>query len=262
MSSHETPHWHHCDLHRVVVLGDRDTLARSDMLENQASQHGAIIVESHAFGPGEARAHDRLHEVPAVVDALRRAIEIRADIWVPFPIEDLTREGHMRRLDLALERHGLDLLLGQHLAPCPEHGVNVMDYALRVEVHAVDDLDRAALAAAGLRTLADEIEIALSEAAIDRSDVCADGEGTLDQQSQSEAHHGSLPNVPPPHAPWEQRHEPLKALAAQLTASGLTQAKAAKIIHGLGHRPPGGGPFTQVAVSMLLRGRYDRGSVR
>lgn len=272
MSSHETPHWHHCDigcskieyppLHRVVVLGDRDTLARSEMLEKQASQHGAAIVESHAFSPGEARSHDSLHEVAAVVDALRRAIEIRADIWVPFPMEDLTREQHIRRLDLALERHGLDLLLGQHLAPCAERGVNVMDYALRVEVHAVDDLDRAALAAAGLRTLAEEIEIALVETAKDFPEAPADGQETPDLRSQLEGQYGPLPSVPSPNAPWEQRQEPLKALAARLTASGMTQTKAANIIHSLGHRPPGGGPFTQVAVSMLLRGRYDRGSVR
>jgi len=253
--------WSHSDIHRVIVLGDRETLERTDLLEKQAGEHGAVIVESYAFGPGEARSSDDLHEVPAVVDALRRAVEIRTDIWLPFPMKDLTREEHLRRLDLVLERYGLDLLLGPHLEPCPEEGINPVDFALRLEVHAVDDLDRAVLAAAGLHILAEEIETALAEAASTvPHEIPADGQQAPDVPTGMEAR--PLPTVPAPNAPWDQRREPLKELAARLTESGLNQTAAAEIIHGLGHRPPGGGAFTQVTVSMLLRGRYDRGSVR
>lgn len=253
--------WNHCDIHRVILLGDRDTLAQIAMLERQAAEHGAMIVESHAFEPGEARSNDDLPDVPAAMDALRRSIEIRADIWVPHHIEDLTREEHIRRIDLFLEQYGLDLLIGQHLAPCPEDGINPADYALRHEVRAVYDLNRAVLAAAGLRTLAEEIETALAKAASGNPDQTPDDDiaGPL---AELEARYGPLPSVPAAAAPWADRREPLKEVAAELADRGLTQAKIAEILHGLGHRPPGGGAFTQVAVSGLLRGRYDRGAIR
>lgn len=261
MNSPQAPQfWNHTDIHRVILLGDRETLTRIDMLARQAADHGAVIAESHAFDPGEARSSDDLRDVPAVMDALRRAIEIRADIWVPLPIQDLTREQHIRRIDLVLEQHGLDLLLGQHLAPCPEEGINTIDYALRQEVRAVYDLDRAVLAAAGLRMLAEEIEAALAEAATRQHEMPA--EEAPDRLAHLEAEYGPMPIVPAPSAPWDQRRDALKELAARLTESGMTQTKAAEILHGLGHRPPSGGAFTQVTVSMLLQGRYDRGSVR
>jgi hypothetical protein len=107
---------------------------------------------------------NQIHHLTAM-DSVGRAIELRAHIWVPFPMGDFTREQHVRRLDLALERHGLDLLLGRQLTPCPEIGVNSIDYALRAEVHAVDQLDQAALASAGLRTLARDIELNLAQTA-------------------------------------------------------------------------------------------------
>lgn len=262
MNTPEAPQfWNHCDIHRVILLGDRDTLAQIDMLERQASEHGAIIVESHAFDPGEARSSDDLRDVSAVMDALRRSIEIRADIWVPLPIQDLTREEHIRRIDLVLDQHGLDLLLGQHLAPCPEEGFNPADYALRHEVRAVYDLDRAVLAAAGLSMLAEEIETALTQAATGNHHR-APADDIPGPLSELEAQYGPLPSVPAPAAPWADRREPLKVLSARLADRGLTQTKIAEILHGLGHRPPGGGAFTQVAVSDLLRGRYDRGAVR
>jgi hypothetical protein len=261
MNSPETPqYWNHADVHRVILLGDRETLDQIGMLERQASEHGAMILESHAFEPCEARSHDDLRDVAAVMNALRRAIEIRADIWVPHPIQDLTREQHIRHIDLVLEQHGLDLVLGQHLAPCPEEGINTIDYALRQEVRAVYDLDHAVLAAAGLHTLAEEIEAALAEAATRQQEMPAD-EAPY-RLAPLEAEYGPMPNVPAPSAPWEQRRDALKELAARLTESGMTQTKAAEIIHGLGHRPPSGGAFTQVTVSMLLQGRYTRGSVR
>jgi hypothetical protein len=264
MSSRETSEfWTHCDIHRVILLGDRNTLGQSEMLEHQAAEHGAVISESYAFDPSEAASLDALHDVPAVVEALRRAIEVRADIWVPFPIEDLTREQHVRRLDLALERHGLDLLLGPHLAPCPEAGINAVDFALRQEVHAVDDLDQAALAAAGLRTLAEEIELALAEGIpADPPEVSAHREGASEVLARLEAQYGPAPTVLASEAPWDQRQESLKELATWLTRRGLTQTETAEVIHKMGHRAPRGGAFTQVTVSMLLKGRYDRRSVR
>ena len=82
-------------------------------------------------------------------------------------MEDLFREQHVRRLSLVLQRHGLDLLMGPGLWPCPTTGgINEMDFALRREVHAVDGLDIAALAAVGFQTLGTEIELGLTEACI------------------------------------------------------------------------------------------------
>jgi hypothetical protein len=162
MTAHESQQ---TQFRRIIVLGDHDTLGHAEMLDQQAAQHGAVVVERHTFGRGEARSAGTLHEVPGIVEALGRAFELRAHIWVPFPMADLAREQHVRRLDLALERNGLDLLLGRHLTPCPEVGVNSIDFALRTEVHAVDQLDQAALASAGLRTLAGDIKLALSQTA-------------------------------------------------------------------------------------------------
>jgi hypothetical protein len=150
----------------VIVLGDRDTATRADKLTEKAAEHGATIAETHAFDMGEAVAHHDLTEVEAVVTALRSAISTRTDIWVPFPMPDLCREQHVRRLSLVLQRHGLDLLLGHQLAPCPTTGgYNEVDIALRAEVRAVDTLDHAAMASAGMVTLSNEIELTLAEVA-------------------------------------------------------------------------------------------------
>ncbi|EUA52291.1 hypothetical protein I553_2477 [Mycobacterium xenopi 4042] len=62
-----------------------------------------------------------------------------------------------------LQRHGLNVRFGRELAPCPATGgYSEVDFALRREVQAVDDLDNAALAAAGVESLRREIELALS----------------------------------------------------------------------------------------------------
>lgn len=252
----------HCEIRRVILLGDRDTIARVDMLKKQASDHGAAIVGAHAIDAGEARSNDALQDVSAVVEALQEATEIQADIWVPFPIEDLSREEHIRRLDLVLERRGLNLLLGPHLASCPEGGINAMDYALRLEVHAVNALDQAVLTATGTRTLTEEIELFLATIAGQSSGNAAFVEETPHVLAHLEATYGPLPSLPPADAPWHQRHEPLKQLAVKLTQGGMTQTQVAEILQGLGHRPPAGGSFKQVTVSRLLAGRYDRGSIR
>jgi hypothetical protein len=74
---------------------------------------------------------------------------------------------------VALQRHGLNLVLGQHMSPCPtEGGYSEIDAALRDEVKAVDDLDHAALAAAGSHTLGAEIEKALAGSATSAERVC------------------------------------------------------------------------------------------
>ncbi|MGI9125754.1 MAG: hypothetical protein ACR2JM_13535 [Mycobacterium sp.] len=150
----------------VLVLGDSDTVGRPEVLAERAAERGAVIAHSFAFDPGEAAAHENLTDIEAVVIALSRAIASHTDIWVPFPLQDLCREQHFRRLSLALQRHGLNLLMGPELEPCPiEGGYSAVDAALREEVRCVDELDIAALAAAGVRTLGVEIETFLSAAA-------------------------------------------------------------------------------------------------
>ena len=148
----------------VIVLGDHGTLEVDDLAEKAAEQ-GAVIAETYSFEPGEPAGHDDLADVEAVVTALSRAIATGADLWVPFPLPDLGREEHLRRLSLVLQRHGLNMLMGRDLEPCTiDGGFSPMDFALRTEVRAVDGLDFAAIAGAGVRTLGAEIEMALREA--------------------------------------------------------------------------------------------------
>lgn len=150
--------------YEVIVLGDRDTAQRADMLLESATHQGAVIAETYVFDMGEPGSHDDLTQVSAVMSALSRAIATRTDIWVPFPHQDLCREQHVRRLSLVLQRHGLNLRIGQELNPCPvDGGYSELDFALRREVQAVDALDHAALAAAGTEALSMEIEQALAE---------------------------------------------------------------------------------------------------
>jgi hypothetical protein len=150
--------------HAVLVIGDTDTVDRAELLAEQAAEKGLRIAQTFAFHPGEAASHDDLTEVDEVVAALSQAIVTRTDLWCPFPLQDLCREAHFRRLSLALQRHGLNLLMGPELEPSPtEGGYHEIDAALRKEVHAVDELDNAALASAGLRILGAEIEAALAD---------------------------------------------------------------------------------------------------
>lgn len=155
----------------VYVLGDVDTAQRMDMLAEKASEHGAVIARAFAFPTGDAACNSDLTEVEAVVEALGRAIATRTDIWLPFWLQDLCREEHLRRLALTLQRHGLNLLLGPHLEPCPiEGGINQVDAALRNEVRSVYALDDAAMASAGMRALGSEIEAALAHHAPEDSE--------------------------------------------------------------------------------------------
>lgn len=149
----------------VIALGDRETIRHFDLAERAAKQ-GAVVNETYSFEPGEAVAQDDLAAVEGAVTALSRAIATHVDIWMPFPMEDLGREQHVRRLSLVLQRHGLNLLMGHDLEPCTmDGGFSAIDYALRMEVKAVDELGFAALALAGTRTLGVEIEVALLQAA-------------------------------------------------------------------------------------------------
>lgn len=149
----------------VIALGDRETIRHFDLTERAAKQ-GAVVTETYCFEPGEAMSHDDLAGVEAAVTALSRAIATHVDIWMPFPMDDLGREQHVRRLSLVLQRHGLNLLMGHDLDPCTmDGGFSAIDYALRMEVKAVDELGFAALALAGTRTLGVEIEVALLQAA-------------------------------------------------------------------------------------------------
>lgn len=147
----------------VFVLGDSDTAQGADMLAERAAEEGMTIARTFAFELGSAGCRDDLTEVDEVVAALSQAIVSRTPIWCPFPLQDLGREQHFRRLSLALQRHGLNLLLGLDMAPSPTGGgYHEIDAALRKEVRAVDALDNAALAAAGVRTLGVEIEAELT----------------------------------------------------------------------------------------------------
>ena len=147
----------------VVILGDTGTEQHAEMFAVRAAEHGVIISGIFAFEVGEAAAADDLAEVEQVVAALSRAIATRRNIWVPYPREDFCREEHIRRLCLVLQRHGLTLRMGPQLYECPaEGGYNAIDMALRHEVRAVDALDHAVIAAAGVQTLSTEIDAALA----------------------------------------------------------------------------------------------------
>jgi len=150
----------------IYVLGDVDTSQRMDMLAAKAAEHGAVIGETFAFAPGEASGADDISQVDAVVEALGEAIATRTPLWIPFWLQDVCREGHLRALSITMQRHGLELLLGPHLAPVPvEGGLNPVDAAIRSEVRAIYALDDAVMAAAGMKSLGAEIEEALMQPA-------------------------------------------------------------------------------------------------
>jgi hypothetical protein len=152
--------------HAVYVLGDVDTAQRMELLEAKAAENGVVIGQTFAFANGEASATDDLSTVDAVVEALGRAIATRTDVWLPFWLNDVCREQHLRSLSMTLQRHGLNLLLGPQLAPCPvQGGMTALDAAIRTEVRSVFALDDAAMAAAGMQSLGAEIEAALARPA-------------------------------------------------------------------------------------------------
>lgn len=157
----------------VIVLGDQDTARRADLAEKAADQ-GAVIAETYSFECGQAVSHEDLTEVEVAITAMARAIETGTDIWVPFPLHDLGREAHVRRVALVLQRHGLRLLIGRDLEPS-DGGFNEIDFALRAEVRAVDDIDNAVIAVAGVTTLGAAIEQALTQARTPAAPTAAPG---------------------------------------------------------------------------------------
>lgn len=246
----------------VIVLGDHDTGQRAQMLADKAAEHGAEIAEVHTFDRGQPGTRDDLTQIDTVVAALTRALATRCDIWVPFWREDLAREEHVRRLSLVLQRHGLNLVLGHNLWSCPrDGGFNDIDVALRREVRAVDDLDHAALAAAALPTLNDEIAQALQRAPSRpaRPATRHTGDSTSEVLDLIEADFGPCPPLPATTAPWPQRRPDLKRFAGWLVHEcGLTQTDAAKLLNASGHRTAHGRPWQRSSVSALVNGRYDR----
>ncbi|MEZ0362653.1 hypothetical protein ACAG26_02970 [Mycobacterium sp. pUA109] len=237
---------------RVVLLGDHETVGgHRDDLAALAAQQSCVVADAFGFAPGEAGAHDELTEVDAVVSALGRAIADRADVWVPFLGADLGREQHWRRLSLVLQRHGLTLRAGRDLDPFPtDGGASEIDYALRREVQAVDELDHAALAAVGAESLGREIEQALAGAAPDaRCELAGAGPAT---------DVGAPPQLPAPTTPWAQRQPMLKRYARWLVhGCGVTQAATARVLNSTGQRTAKGREWQAGTVSKLLNGRYD-----
>lgn len=248
----------------VILLGDRDTEQRIGMLREKAAEHAVLVIETHTFDVGEPSQCDDLSDVEAVMTAVVRALTVRADIWAPFPREDLGRDEHIRRLSLVLQRHGLNLRLGQHLVPCPlTGGLNEIDFALRREVHAVDALDNAVIAAAGLSTLGKEIEAALHTEArpIDRVPNNRIEDWFADALADMEADFGPSPTLPAITAQWSERRPALKRFAGWLINDcGMTHGETAKLINASGHRTALGRDWRRATISALVKSNSGRQS--
>lgn len=248
----------------VILLGDHDTGQRMEMLQQKAAEHGVTIVEKYTFEMGEPSHYDDLAEVEAVMTAIVRALAIRADIWTPFPREDLGRDEHIRRLSLVLQRHGLNLRLSHHLWPCPlTGGMNEIDSALRREVHAVDDLDNAVIAAAGLKTLGREIEAALhqdtGQAASVKGNPINEWFGEI--LADMETAFGPSPTLPAVAAKWSERRPALKRFVGWLVKDcGMTHSQAAKLLNASGHRTALGRDWRPTTVSTLIKNNTGRRS--
>lgn len=243
---------------QVILLGDHDTVRRDrDRMCEQAKMRECVVVDAFSFKPGAAAGSDDLSEVNAVVSALAHALAHRVDVWVPFPGPDFGREEHWRRLSLVLQRRGLNLRLGWDVAPCATTGGwSEIDYALRREVQAVDDLDNAVLAVLGTESLAREIELALT--AVDTP--CgpprriASGGGGESASGQDV----STPILPPADAPWRQRRPQLKRYVRWLVhGCGVTRTATARVLNSSGQRTPKGRSWQPTTVAALLNGHYD-----
>lgn len=244
------------DTRAVIVLGDKDTGTRLEMLETRAAECGVSIAETHTFEGGEGAQQDNLADIGAAFAALCHAVRMRANIWLPFPL-DLIREEHARRLSLVLQRHGLELLIGRNMWSCPrDSGISEIDSALRREVRAVDDLDRAVLASLGGLTLTDEIESML-RAGNTSSVVEHRGEQPLDVLQRLEIQYGPHPGLPSTRAAWKIRQPGLRLFAGWLVQQcEMTQAAAADLLNALGHRTRTGRDWQRSTVSALVKGQY------
>lgn len=227
----------------VVLLGDDETVHRCEQLTARAGLRSATVAAMFAFPSGAPACHDDLTEVDAVVAAMARAISVRLPIWMPDPLADLGREQHYRRLSLVLQRHGLEFLVGPDLWAVPETGgMNEIDHALRHEVQAVDGLDRAALATAGVESLERVVERAANAIPV-------------------VPHENDWPPVlPDMDSPWpERRAAVLNYVRWLVDGCGVTRAATARVLNSSGQRTPDGRAWQSRDVSALLDGRYDRG---
>ncbi len=233
---------HNATATAVVVLGDDETVRRCEQLTARAAPRSPTIAAMFAFAEGALTSHDDLTEVDAVVSAVARAISLRLPIWMPDPLADLRREQHCRRLSLVLQRHGLDLLVGHDLWPVPDTGgLNEIDHALRCEVKNVDALDRAALAAAGVESLASVVEEAANAA------------------PASSPENDWPPKLPQAGLPWAERSQAVMGYVRWLVDScGVTRAAGARVLNSSGQRTPDGRAWQSRNVSALLDGHYDR----
>ena len=240
----------------VIVLGDKDTGDRVEMLASNAAEHGVGIAATHTYEAGQPGSHNDLGEIDAVVAALSQAIRTRTNIWLPFLV-DLLPEQHVRRLSLVLQRHSLNLLIGRELWPCPtDGGINEVDIALRREVHAVDDLDQAAMAAVGAQTLSDEIESALRATAVRHAP-----EQLWDVLQQLEVEYGPHPGMPATTGAWLDRRTGLQRFAGWLVHQcGMTRTQAAEFLNAFGHRTQSGRNWQRSTMSALVNGLDDRRS--
>jgi hypothetical protein len=243
----------HSSVTRVVLLGDHDTVAHRAELGKDATKGHCKLVDAFGFDEGEAGGTDDLTEVDAVVAALGCAITGRMDVWVPFPGPDFGWEQHLRRLSLVLQRHGLNLRLTRGLHPVPTGGgINEIDFALRREVQAVDNLDQAVLAAEGAKSLGREIELALV-----KSGGTASVRRTTTDGGRANIH-PLPPMLPSPAVPWPERKRLLKRYAGWLVhGCGVTQAATARVLNSAGQRTPTGREWKPGTVSKLLTGKYD-----
>ncbi|MCV7298276.1 hypothetical protein H7J93_01330 [Mycobacterium barrassiae] len=236
---------HNPTVPEVVVLGNDQTIRSCEQLTARAAMRSASIVAMFAFDSGAPASYDDLTEVEAVVAAVARAVSVRRPVWMPNALSDLGREQHYRRLALVLQRHGLDLLVGHDLWPVPDTGgINEIDHALRCEVQAVDALDRAALAAAGVESLEKVVEQAAN--------------------ATSAAPHDNdwPPKLPSPGLPWADRRRAVVDFVRWLVEScGVTRAAAARVLNSSGHRTPDDRGWQSKNVSSLLDGLYDREAV-
>ena len=245
------------DTRAVIVLGDKDTGTRLEMLETRAAECGVSIAETHAFEGSEAAQQDNVADIGPAFTALCHAVRTRSNIWLPFPL-DLIREEHARRLSLVLQRHGLELLIGRNMWSCPrDSGISEIDGALRREVRAVDDLDRAVLAALGGLTLSDEIESML-RADTTSSVVERPGEQLLDVLQRLEVQYGPHPGLPSSRSAWAVRKPSLQLFAGWLVHHcEMTKAQAAEFLNSLGQRTKTGRAWQPSTLSALLKPRSD-----
>ena len=236
----------------VIVLGDKDTGERVEMLATKAAEHGMAIVGTHTYEAGQPSTHHDLAELEPVVAALSQALGTRTNIWLPFPY-DLLPEQHQRRLSMVLQRHGLNLLFRRDLWPAPvDGGYSEIDSALRGEVRAVDELDRVALAAAGMQTLSNEIELALQE-----PEPFAPREQLTDVLRRLEIQYGPHPGMPSTRASWVVREPGLRRFASWLVHQcEMTRTEAAELLNAVGHRTQTGRQWQRSTVSTLVNGRY------